>query len=29
MVSVLDAQGAPERTEVGQRIVALLVEDLK
>jgi outer membrane protein assembly factor BamC len=28
-VSVLDAQGAPERTEVGQRIVALLVEDLK
>jgi outer membrane protein assembly factor BamC len=28
-VSVLDAQGAPERTEVGQRIVSLLVEDLK
>jgi outer membrane protein assembly factor BamC len=28
-VSVLDSQGAPERTEVGQRIVALLVEDLK
>jgi outer membrane protein assembly factor BamC len=28
-VSVLDAQGAPERTEVGQRIVGLLVEDLK
>ena len=28
-VSVLDAQGAPERTEVGQRIVTLLVQDLK
>jgi outer membrane protein assembly factor BamC len=28
-VSVLDSQGAPERTEVGKRIVALLVEDLK
>ena len=28
-VSVLDAQGAPERTDVGQRIVSLLVEDLK
>ena len=28
-VSVLDAQGAPESSEVGKRIVALLVEDLK
>ncbi len=28
-VSVLDAQGAPEAGEVGKRIVALLVEDLK
>ena len=28
-VSVLDAQGAPERTEIGQRIVSLLLEDLK
>jgi outer membrane protein assembly factor BamC len=28
-VSVLDARGAPETGEVGQRIVALLVEDLK
>jgi outer membrane protein assembly factor BamC len=28
-VSVLNAQGAPENSEIGQRIVALLVEDLK
>jgi outer membrane protein assembly factor BamC len=28
-VSVLDAQGTPERTEIGQRIVSLLVDDLK
>ena len=28
-VSVLDAQGAPESGEVGKRIVALLIEDLK
>jgi outer membrane protein assembly factor BamC len=28
-VSVLDAQGAPESGNVGKRIVALLVEDLK
>jgi outer membrane protein assembly factor BamC len=28
-VSVLDAQGAPEAGDVGKRIVALLVEDLK
>jgi outer membrane protein assembly factor BamC len=28
-VSVLNSQGAPETGEVGQRIVALLVEDLK
>jgi len=28
-VSVLDAQGAPESSEIGKRIVALLVEDLK
>jgi outer membrane protein assembly factor BamC len=29
VVSVLNAQGAPETGEVGQRIVALLIEDLK
>jgi outer membrane protein assembly factor BamC len=28
-VSVLDAKGAPENGEAGQRIVALLVDDLK
>jgi outer membrane protein assembly factor BamC len=28
-VAVLDAQGAPENSDVGKRIVALLVEDLK
>jgi outer membrane protein assembly factor BamC len=28
-VAVLDSQGAPENTDVGKRIVSLLVEDLK